>query len=182
MDFKGHMAGGIVTGSIIAAVAYYTGDKLGIPILGDAMQKKMFVALIVGTSVFFSIYPDFDRPTDMRSWFYRFLFILLLVLVFKHEYELVGLVAIIAIIPILGHDESSSHSSLAALLYPAFILIVYKTVPITDEFSTNWSIQQVIDLFIDYFWLWLACMLGWASHLLLDAKKFLFIKNEPGHY
>jgi len=182
VEFKGHLVGGAVTGAIIASVAYYAGEKLGMPIPGDDMARKIFAALIVGTSIFFSIYPDFDKPSDMRSWFYRLLFVVLLALVFRHDYDLVGLVAIIAIIPILGHDESSSHSGLSMLIYPALILIVYKTSPITGDFSTSWQIQQVIDLFIDHVWLWLACMLGWASHLLLDVQKFLFIENEPGHY
>jgi len=182
MNFTGHVAGGALTGAIVASIAFYAGEKLGVPIPGDGMEKKIFIAMIFFTSIFFSVYPDLDRPSDMRSWFYRLLFVVLLVLVFRQEYQLVSLVAIIAIIPILGYEETSSHSAISVLLYPAFILVVYKAIPITDEFSTSWQIQKVIDLFVDHVWLWLACMLGWASHLILDQKNFLFIKNESGHY
>lgn len=176
------MAGGIVAGAMVAATAYFVGEKLGLPLEGDAKEKQIAAAFVFGTGFFFSIYPDFDRPSDMRSWFYRLLFIGLLALVFKHEYELVGLVAIIAIIPILGHQQNSSHSWASVFLYPAFILIVYKTSPITSDFSTSWQVQQIIDLFIGQFWLWLACMMGWAFHLILDLEKFLFIQNEKDHY
>ncbi|MDQ6961974.1 MAG: metal-dependent hydrolase [Mariprofundaceae bacterium] len=182
MEFKGHMLGGIIAGAAVASAAYFVGEKAGLPLLGADKERQIAAGFIFLTGVFFSIYPDFDRPTDMRSWFYRLLFVGLLTLVFQHEYELVGLVAIIAIIPILGYEQSSSHSWVSVILYPAFILIVYKTSPITSDFSTSWQVQQIIDLFVDQFWWWLACMMGWASHLILDCEKLLFIENDKDHY
>ncbi|MCF6157716.1 MAG: hypothetical protein E3K32_03895 [wastewater metagenome] len=174
MNFKGHITGGIVSGTILASATFLLKDFFG---GADPLQS---VLSIFGITVFFSLFPDVDIGSVLQRWFYRAIFIILLYLGYQKQYELATLIAIIALTPILHHHRGWTHSYIAAFFVPVSLACLYEYILIKDHQSYTWSTRQIYGYMQDHMWVIIACIFGWCTHLLLDSQ-IPFFKNDRGH-
>lgn len=182
MNFKGHVTGGIIVGTLLAASALALNEPLnnislgGIPLgdstLGDP-SLNMFAALILlgkifAVTLFFSMFPDLDISSIPQRWFYRALFIILLVMAYKEFYEEATLLALISITPLLDHHRSWTHHFISALLFPVVLACLYEYLLTKAQFLDQWSFEVITNHLKQNIWLVVALIMGWYTHLFLD--------------
>ena len=176
MNFKGHITGGLITGSVLTGgLALASSTLLAEPL------TVVQLAQVFGVAVFFSLFPDLDISSIPQRWFFRAVFVGLLVLAYQEKYELAALLGIIAVTPVLDHHRGWTHSIFSALLIPIVLAALYEYVLSRDKWVYTWTVEGVWEHLNNYSWLVLACILGWFTHLLLDSKLKLF-KNPRGHH
>ena len=64
---------------------------------------------IVGTALFFSLFPDLDTASVAQRWFFRSVFCTLLYLGWTEHYELATLIGILCVLPLLDHHRGWTH-------------------------------------------------------------------------
>lgn len=175
MNFKGHITGGLISGTILATATFIGNGSSG---LFDPLKS---VFSVYGITVFFSLFPDVDISSIGQRWFYRAVFILLLYLGYQKYYEIATLASIIAITPILGHHRGWTHSYFPALLIPLLIASLYEYSLTKNHFFTGESLLRIYKHMRNHQWLITACIIGWYTHLFLDCQLPMF-KNDKEHH
>jgi hypothetical protein len=170
LKFGGHTAGGIIsaTGVTSAYLIYAASGSEGVNIFP--------VLRIFLITFFFSLFPDLDVSSIPQRWFYRVIFLLLIFLGYLGEFEIATIVAVLAITPILDHHHGWTHNAYSPVIVPIFLILIYHIVLLKNPISF-----ELFGIFIkNYLWIFLACSLGWYTHLFLDMR-LPFLKNSRNH-
>lgn len=175
MNFKGHITGGIIAGATLTVSAVALGEPLGLP------APPWVLAQIFAVTVFFSLFPDLDISSIPQRWFFRGIFVLLLVLGYYEYYEEATLLALVAITPLLDHHRSWTHHVLSALLFPVVLACLYEYLLTKNQFFQQWSFERIVFHLQTHLWLVIACIAGWYTHLFLDylqSQKLSFKRKK----
>jgi len=170
MNFKGHLTAGIVTGFAVSGLA-----SLFSPVTPWAIFQLTTIATL------FALFPDLDTSSIPQRWFYRCVFVLLVILSIQGKYQLAALFAIVALMPILSTHRGWTHSPLAACLSPFVFAFFYEYLLTKPAHVYAVSLDKIFSHVSNHIWYVIACMLGWLSHLLLDSRLKLF-KNGANHH
>ena len=160
-NYKGHIAGGIVSGLAVSAAHYYTsGEGIVDSVMVNADWQQ--VAGLVLVSTLFAIWPDVDTNSKAQNLFFRIAFVLDLLLILYGFFLAAALLGLLAMTPILGKHRGWTHSKLAVVLVPSPIIII--------PYLANNEVGLTGLLF------YLAAVVGYFSHLLLDGLIWKKIK------
>ena len=173
MTFKGHLAGGVLAGIGVVGLAARWGY------LPSADYRHW--ATVWGTTVFFSLFPDFDTSSVPQRWFFRVIFAGLIYLGWTGQYELATLVGILSILPLLDHHRGWTHWKISPLLVPVLLGAVYEYWQTRHSWIGGFSWASVHRLLADHLVFLVACVVGWYIHLLLDGCFKLFPTSSDHH-
>ena len=162
MNFKGHLTGGMVIGAGLAAGAYVFSEPLGVS------TTPLLLGQIFAVALFFSLFPDLDISSIPQRWFFRSIFVILLILSYYQRFEEAALLALVAITPLLNSHRSWTHNIFTVLLFPVVIALIYEYLLTKELFFESFSINRIVEHLVNHRWLVLACIGGWYTHLLLD--------------
>jgi membrane-bound metal-dependent hydrolase YbcI (DUF457 family) len=145
--YKGHLTGGIIFGSLCLAglVCFnvYRPDPL----------KALVLLMIV---LLGALFPDTDTDSKGQNLFYGCLVILDLALMIDGKFEWAAILGFCALLPAIGHHRGWTHTWWAMLCIPLPIIIlpmVFYKMPLPALLP-----------------FYLAAVLGYLSHLVLDRK------------
>lgn len=175
MNFRGHLTGGIISGATLAIFKLVCKGTLNL----SAFPRM--AAAIFGITVFFSIFPDLDTNSVPQRWFYRVVFLILIYLGYRKQYELATLLAVISLTPILGQHRGWTHNRLSPFFVPLFLAGIYEYFISKDSFFYDLSFQRIYGHFKNYIWFIIASIIGWYTHLLLDSGIYFFKNNRKHH-
>lgn len=145
--YRGHLAGGLVLG----------GGTLAGLIWFGVYQPDIEVALLLVSIVLAgALFPDVDTDSKGQNLFYTVLAVVDLALMIQEEYKWAAILGFCALLPAVGHHRGWTHTWWAMLVIPLPILVL----PILF-YQTPW--QRLLPFY-------LAAVLGYFSHLLLDRK------------
>lgn len=167
-NYKGHTAGGVIAGSLVAGS--YLALKKGSIDVGDigpmlASEWQLFLGLIV-IAVLFALWPDVDTNSKAQNIFFGVAFIVDILLFVYGYYQASALLGLLAMTPIIGHHRGWTHKKYTMLLLPAPILII----PYLAE--AQFSETGVL--------VYVTCVAGYFSHLLLDGLIFKHFRIKGG--
>lgn len=163
-NYKGHIAGGAVTGALIVGSLNYLPDGV-LPSTQQVLNDWQFSIGLITIAVLFGIWPDVDTNSKAQDVFYGIGFLLNIFLIINGEFALSALLGMLAMTPIVGKHRGWTHGKIAMLLVPTPILAV--------AYLSGEHIGPVG--FLTY----IVAVGGYFSHLLLDGliiKRFR-IKN-----
>jgi membrane-bound metal-dependent hydrolase YbcI (DUF457 family) len=143
--YKGHIAGGGVTGGLVAGAAVLLHNT------SDPLQ----LAAIVGFCLLGALFPDSDTDSKGQNLFYSIFVTIDAVLIYHNAYKLAAWLGLAAMLPALGHHRGWTHSWLAMVLVGSPILIIPAILFGNDQIAA-------------YVPLYLSFTLGYFSHLFLD--------------
>jgi hypothetical protein len=123
-NYKGHIAGGAVTGIVYAAVV--TGGIYGhIDVASYGTYADWaFPAILIVISVLFGLWPDIDTNSKGQDIFFSGMFVLDIYLIATGAYKLAAFLGLLAMLPIMGKHRGWTHTRLAMLLVPLPILLL----------------------------------------------------------
>jgi len=107
-------------------------------------------------SLLASLFPDVDTDSKGQNLFYSLLAALDLGLMIKGLYKWAAILGFCAMLPALGHHRGWTHTWWAMLLVPSVILVL-------PMIFYSISIEKLLPFY-------LAAVIGYFSHLLLDRK------------
>jgi len=145
--YKAHLAGGtLFGGGCLATLAWF-----GIYRPGPHTAITLVVIALLG-----ALFPDTDTDSKGQNLFYGCLVILDVALMIEGQYKWAAIVGFCAMLPAIGHHRGWTHTWWAMLLTPLPIIILpsifYRVSP------------------ADVLPFYLAAVLGYFSHLVLDRK------------
>lgn len=175
MNFKGHITGGLITGTVATAATFLLSTPLEMPVSPLVLGEVFLV------TVFFSLFPDLDISSIPQRWCFRLLFVGLIALSYYEYYEIATLLALVAITPLLDHHRGWTHSLLAAFLFPIALAGIYEYFLMKHRLFYDWSLEHLTQHLNTHLWLIFACILGWYTHLLLDSRLPI-LRNPKGHH
>lgn len=144
--FKTHIAGAVaVTGAAVAATSWLGFYRPGV----ETMLALGVLAVLGG------LFPDVDTDSKGRRLFYGLAVVADAVLILRQQYRQAALLGFFALLPAIDGHRGWTHSWWAALLVPSPILL-----------APVFLLHQPWPALLPYY---LACVLGYFSHLLLDA-------------
>lgn len=148
-NFKGHIVGGFVAGVGTSVANSYFLNPLNLP--------QEYYPIFVGISLLGAMFPDTDIASKSRKYIY-FIFLLLAgYFFFEKQYLYCGIIGIFSILPAISKHRGWTHSKLAMIGIPLLfsLILLFFSFPVF--------------LFQGFF---VYCLVGYASHLLLDGKLF----------
>lgn len=145
--YRVHLIAGAVTG----AAALTAATQTGLLMADRETQAALFCVTLAS-----SIFPDIDTPSKGRPWFYGALAAADAFLIYTRRYFWASLLGFMAMLPCIGGHRGWTHTWWAMLLVPLPLLLA----PV-HLFGMSWRGAAV--------W-YLAAVLGYASHLVLDEK------------
>ncbi len=173
MNFKGHLTGGMATGAILSVGAFVLSEPLGVP------APPLLLGQIFLVTLFFSLFPDLDISSIPQRWFFRSIFVLLLILSYYQRFEEATLLALVAITPLLNSHRGWTHNFFSVLLFPVALAVLYEYLLTKEQFIQSFSMDRIVQHLANHHWLVIACIGGWYTHLLLDflpVKKLKLIQ------
>ncbi len=173
MNFKGHVLGGIVAGSVVAAGATYLGH-----VAPDDLTTQ---AAVAGTALFFSLFPDLDTASVAQRWFFRGVFCTLLYLGWIEDYELATLVGILCVLPLLDHHRGWTHSKISPFITVGLLGTTYEYWRARQAFLGEFNWDNVHTLLEGHWVFFIAGIAGWYTHLLLDGRFKVFPTGQDHH-
>lgn len=153
--YKGHIAGGIVAGAVIAAAAPLT----PLPELAESvnlLQDWQVLSGLFMVCILFALFPDVDTNSKAQDIFFGLAFIINTLLIVNGNFQAAAYLGLIAMLPILGNHRGWTHSRWAMWLIPLPILIA--------PYLYNPQNLGIAALF------YAAAVIGYFSHLLLDGR------------
>ncbi|MEA4856453.1 MAG: metal-dependent hydrolase [Solidesulfovibrio sp.] len=145
--FKTHMAGAAaVTGGGLGAAGW----------LGLYQPNFETMVCLVLFSILGGLFPDVDTDSKGRRFFYGAALVVDAFLIFREQYRYAAALGFCALLPAIGSHRGWTHSWWAALLIPSSVLLAPMLL-----LGLPWK------PFLPYY---LATVLGYFSHLLLDRK------------
>ena len=158
MRARGHLVGGLVTGSGVAGIGILAGQVPGL------LHPHWWG--VAATGLFFSLFPDVDTDSLPARWFYRFVVVGLIALALTGQERLGLWLAILSMLPLLDHHRGWTHGRWMPLIAPAIL-----GVGAALEWREKASPEMFAPLDILYY---SAAVVGWYTHLLLDGLFRLF--------
>jgi len=145
--YKGHLVGGglAVTAAWAGLSAWLPAHDPG-PLLGTVLAAICVLA---------ALFPDVDTDSKGRHLFYAILAAVDLGLLVRGEYRWAAVLGFAAMLPAVGHHRGWTHSWWAMLVVPLPILVL----PVIF-----WGLDPLA--LVPFY---LAALLGYLSHLVLDA-------------
>lgn len=153
-SYKGHMAGGLASGIIVATAVELTPISNLAGIGGIASVWRLSAAAVV-TGALFGLIPDVDTNSKAQDLFFGIAFLSDLYLIATGRFELAAYLGLIAMLPILGHHRGWTHRVWAAFAVPLAVL----AAPMLYS-PKLWPYALV---------LYAAAVADYLSHLLLDG-------------
>ncbi|MCW7753371.1 metal-dependent hydrolase [Desulfobotulus sp. H1] len=147
--YKAHVSFGFISGLLCIAALFFWSIYRPSP---ETM------AVLMGLCLIGSLTPDVDTDSKGQNLVYTLLILFDLFLILKGEYKWAAILGFCAMLPALGHHRGWTHSWWAMLLIPLPILAAPVFI-----FHQSWQMA------LPYY---LAVVLGYFSHLLLDRKFF----------
>ncbi|MBI4639902.1 MAG: metal-dependent hydrolase [Candidatus Tectomicrobia bacterium] len=147
-SYKGHLLGGslaFVVFLLTALTWYALPDHRQIPTL-------LLICLLA------ALWPDVDIKSKAQALFYKAFLVIDLLLIAEHYYKEAAFLGLFAMLPIVGKHRGWTHSLWAAFLLPIPLL-----------FFPMFTSMDPVSSGIPYY---LAALVGYLSHLLLDGKLF----------
>ena len=177
MNFKGHLLGGIVAGVAVVGVAVQVGVvEFAVSTPSDLFQTGFGLqngTLAAGglfvLTLMMSLFPDLDTASVPQRWFFRFAFVLLVVLLLIKQMDIFAVVTLILLLPLLHRHRGWTHSRLTPVVISVFMVLalVYLRAP---QMLRGLSINTIVSIGQQYWTVMLACIAGHYTHLLLDAR------------
>jgi membrane-bound metal-dependent hydrolase YbcI (DUF457 family) len=145
--YKGHIIGGIIVWVLCLLAVIWFG----------LYEPKPQTALVLLCVVLMgALFPDTDTDSKGQNLFYGCFVILDLALMIKGEYKWAAILGFCALLPALGHHRGWTHTWWAMLLIPLPIIIL-------PMMFYDFSLEKLLPFY-------LAGVLGYLSHLILDRK------------
>jgi len=179
MNFKGHLVGGLVAGVSIIGIAQYS-DFLYLNthavdfFLQNPLNLEGDIAKAAGLfalTLFMSLFPDLDQTSIPQKWFFRVVFLLLVILFLINQLILFVIVTFFAIAPLLHKHRGWTHSWLTPFFISIFFAVLLEYFNSQASVIKSFSLDRIILLFQDYWIYFLGCILGHYTHLMLDLRK-----------
>lgn len=145
--YKLHLTGGFVCGGLILVTLTWKNIYNPEPLAGVALMTVCLLG---------ALFPDTDTDSKGRNLFYLCLVILDLVLMAMELFKWAAIVGFCAMLPAVGHHRGWTHTWLAMILVPLPIIIL-------PAFFYGFSLRTLLPFY-------LAAVVGYFSHLLLDRK------------
>ncbi|MGE4292857.1 MAG: metal-dependent hydrolase [Desulfovibrio sp.] len=147
--YKGHLLGGVLVAAtsvvVLVALRLYTDDY---PLLFS----------LGGVLLFGALFPDIDTDSKGQGLFYTALVAVDGWLIYRAQYMHAAWLGLLALIPLVGRHRGWIHTWWAMLLLPLPILLLPVAL---------WQIE--LERSLPFY---LAFVLGYFSHLLLDRELF----------
>ena len=173
MNFKGHVLGGSVTGIGVAVGA----TSLGYVAPDDLTTQ----AAVAGTTLFFSLFPDLDTASVAQRWFFRGVFCVLLYLGWTERYELATIVGLLSVLPLLDHHRGWTHWKISPFITVGLLGTSYEYWRARQAFFGEFTWDNVHALLEGHLVFFIACIVGWYTHLLLDGCFKIFPTSQDHH-
>lgn len=159
-NYKGHVAGGLLAGTAVAAT-YYLLPGTGMPdsaILAGDWQLLVSVYVV---AVLFGLWPDVDTNSKAQGIFFGLAFLADTILIIYGYYAAAAILGLLAMTPIVGSHRGWTHSRIAMFLVPLPIVII--------PYLSSSRVGETGLLIYG------AAVAGYFSHLLFDGliiKRF----------
>ncbi|MGI6457048.1 MAG: metal-dependent hydrolase [bacterium] len=140
--YKVHISGSL----LFCGILYFFPFWCSLPPLG-----KVICVLL---AVFFGLLPDVDTKSKGQALFLYLVLIINGVLIYREEYKRAAYLGFLVILPLLSRHRGWTHSTCAMLLVPGALYVA----------AIQYTHHSAYDL-LPYF---LAALLGYASHLVID--------------
>ncbi|MBN2328279.1 MAG: metal-dependent hydrolase [Candidatus Omnitrophica bacterium] len=144
--YKGHIAGSLLFCGLLYLFPFWQ------PL---SLTGKTICVLL---AVFFGLWPDVDTKSKGQYLFLLCVLIADVVLIYREDYKRAAYLGLLIILPIMARHRGWTHSA------PAMILVPFGLYLAAFQYYQG----SPLDL-LPYF---LASLLGYASHLVLDRFKF----------
>ena len=144
--YKAHVAG---------AVVFTAGALAGCFWLGVYRPRPEVMALMATLAVLGALFPDVDTNSKGRHLYYGVALVADVVLILKEQFRTAALLGVCALLPAIGNHRGWTHAWWAALAIPCPVILVPMVF-----FHMPWQ------ALVPYY---LAAVLGYLSHLALDA-------------
>lgn len=144
--FKGHVAGALAAAGGALGGAWW---------LGLYRPEPKVMAMLAALTVLGALFPDVDTNSKGRHLYYGVALLADAVLILKEQYRYAALLGFCAILPAVGSHRGWTHTWWAGLIIPSPIIIAPMML-----MGMGWQ------TLLPYY---LAAVLGYYSHLLLDG-------------
>lgn len=164
-NYKGHIAGAVACcGVYIVGAGVLPGELL--EKTGGLLSDWQMVAGLFVVAILFGLWPDIDTNSKGQDIFYAGAFLVDVLLISQGYIEAAAYFGLLAMTPTLGKHRGWTHSKVAMLLVPLPIVLV----PYLNK-ST---------ILATYIMFYLAAVVGYFSHLLLDGRivKWIRVKGS----
>ncbi len=178
MKFKTHVVGGSAAGILIMTAAQISGytsadssqlvEFANNPQITQGDIPKLMGLFMI--TVFMSLFPDLDSASILQRWFYRVLFLVLVVLFLIGQMGVFAAVSLIGLLPLLHKHRGWTHSKITPILLAVFFSAVIELHRSNQAWFGGFSLANVGNILKEYWIYAAACILGHYSHLLLDWK------------
>ncbi len=178
MRFNSHLAGGICAGLVCGFTAElldYT--SVSMDMITDLVNNPFspnsditFLSGIFFIAVFMALFPDLDSASILQRWFYRLVFIYLVVLFIGDQMGLFAAITFISLLPVLHKHRGWTHSPLTPFILAVFIIVIVELQANNNKWFGSFSIQEVWESTKNHWIYIMACVLGHYSHLALDKR------------
>lgn len=153
-NYKGHIAGGALTGIAYIGITQY------VPIerfaeAAHLLQNEQALAAILVLSILFGLFPDVDTNSKAQDIFFAIAFGTDILLLATGHIQAAAYLGFIAMLPIIGHHRGWTHKKWAMLAVPLPIIVV--------PYLYN---EATVPISLVYYG---AAVTGYFSHLLLDG-------------
>ncbi len=145
--YKAHLGAGLLAGAGGAFLAVKT---------GHIAQDPQLLAALLAVCLLAALFPDVDTDSKGKRLFYGLLLGLDAGLLYKEEYRWAAFLGLFAILPGLTAHRAWTHRWWAALLFPLPLFAA-------SQFFLHFSWESALPFY-------LAALVGYASHLVLDRE------------
>lgn len=154
-NYRGHIAGGLITASAYAAIVSFT-PLQQLAEASDLLQSWQPLAGVVVIGILFGLFPDVDTNSKAQDLFFWIIFPLDILLLATGNIQAAAYLGLIAMLPIVGHHRGWTHAKWAMFIVPLPILIV--------PYLYNQDLLLVASVYYG------AAVAGYFSHLFLDGE------------
>lgn len=147
--YRGHLAGALLAAGLLGVGLWY---------FGWLPHDWLSLAGLLGFCLIGALFPDIDTKSQGQYLFYIALLAVDVGLLIQGRYEWSAYLGLAAIIPGVTPHRGWIHSFYAMLLLPLPIVLVPVLL-----YGRDWMV------YLPYY---LACTLGYCSHLILDGELF----------
>lgn len=164
-NWKGHVVGGVVLGTVYAgAISYAPVERFAEK--AALLHDWQALAAVMVISVLMALFPDIDTNSKGQNIFFGIALAFDVLLISTGNIQAAAYLGLIAMLPVVGKHRGWTHSKLAMVLVPLPIAIV----PYLYS-------EKALSISLIYYG---AAVAGYFSHLLLDGLivKWFRIKTR----
>lgn len=187
MHFKGHLAGGVVTGAAMAVLATVAvedaADMSGG--LGWLGPRAVVAAACFAIALLMALFPDLDTASLPQRWVLRGMFLAMIGAFLAEAWPLFAVLAFAALLPALHRHRGWTHWRITPWLVAGFLATAYEYHRASASWFGRFDWEGVAELLGRHWVFVAACVAGHYTHLLLDARSVRglpFIRNGPRHH